>query len=61
MSFKQWDMIDYGKIPSQAFNKYKKAFYRNDQARFEAFFTEKPEQIKSDTLFPYQLYESFDK
>lgn len=61
MSFRQWGEIDYGKIPSQAFNKYKKAFYRNDQSRFEAFFTEKPEQIKSDTLFPYQLYESRQK
>jgi len=61
MSFKQRDSIDYGKIPSQAFNKYKKAFYRNDQARFEAFFTKEPEQIKSNTLFPYQLYDSYNR
>jgi hypothetical protein len=47
MSFRQWTDIEYKKVPSQAFQKYKKAFYRNDQARFEAFFTETPDEIKS--------------
>lgn len=58
MSAKQWNEIEYNKIPSQAFQKYKKAFMRNDETRFTAFIEDKPEQIKSWTLFPYQLYQS---
>lgn len=58
MSAKKWNEIEYNKIPSQAFHKYKKAFYRNDETRFTAFIEDKPEQIKSWTLFPYQLYQS---
>jgi hypothetical protein len=47
MSAKKWNEIEYNKIPSQAFHKYKKAFYRNDETRFTAFIEDKPEQIKS--------------
>ena len=61
MSAKEWDAIDYAKVPSQAFQKYKKAFMRNDEDRFTMFIDTKPEQIKSSTLFPYQMYESWRK
>jgi hypothetical protein len=47
MSAKEWNSIDYGKIPSQAFQKYKKAFMRNNEARFTEFINTKSEQIKS--------------
>jgi len=59
MSAKKWNEIEYNKIPSQAFHKYKKAFYRNDETRFTAFIEDKPEQVKSWTLFPYQIYQSW--
>lgn len=61
MSAREWGRIEYNKIPSQAFQKYKKAFERNDQDRFKKFVEDKPEQIKSGTLFPYQLYQSHNR
>jgi hypothetical protein len=59
MSAKEWENIEYNKVPSQAFQKYKKAFMRNDETRFTEFINTKSEQIKSGTLFPYQLYQSY--
>lgn len=61
MSVKAWDSIDYAKIPSQAFQKYKKAFMRNDEERFQMFLDTKADTIKSATLFPYQLYQSYHR
>ena len=61
MSAKQWSFIEYEKIPSQAFHKYKKAFMRNDEERFTAFIEKDPLAIKAGTLFPYQLFQSFKK
>lgn len=61
MSVRAWDSIDYSKIPSQAFQKYKKAFMRNDQERFQMFLDTKADTIKSATLFPYQLYQSYKR
>lgn len=61
MSFRARSDIDYSKIPSQAFQKYKKAFMRNDQERFQMFLDTKADTIKSATLFPYQLYQSYKR
>ena len=61
MSAKERDAIEYAKVPSQAFQKYKKAFQRNDEARFTMFITEDADKIKAGTLFPYQLYQSYNK
>lgn len=33
----RWNEIDYNKVPSQAIMKYRKAWYRHDQARYEAW------------------------
>lgn len=60
MSAKKWDVIKYSQVPSQAMNKYRKAFYRNDESRFTQFIdsVNKGEStIKAGTLFPHQLYQ----
>ena len=59
MSAKEWDKILYEHVPSKAFNKYQKAFARHDEERFNAFVNDKPEKIKSTTLFPCDIFKSF--
>jgi len=64
MCNKEWDVIEYSKIPSQAFQKYKRAFARNDESRFMNFINavvKGEAKVNSGTLFPYQLYQSFTK
>ena len=64
MCNKEWDAIEYSKIPSQAFQKYKRAFARNDEYRFTSFIdavVKGEAKVNSGTLFPYQLYQSFNR
>jgi len=64
MCNKEWDAIEYSKIPSQAFQKYKRAFSRNDESRFNNFISavvKGEAKVNSSTLFPYQLYQSYIK
>lgn len=61
MSKKEWGVIEYGKIPSQASLKYRKAFGRNDGKRYTAYLasvTKGEEKINTSTLYPYQVYEA---
>ena len=37
MCAKKWEEIDYPKVPSQAFNKYRQSFLKHDEARFNQF------------------------
>lgn len=37
MSENDWDLVDYGKLPSQAGRKHVKAFKRHDEDRYDAF------------------------
>ena len=37
MTKKEWSNIVYRAVPSGAMNKYRKAFYRNDQSRFDEY------------------------
>jgi hypothetical protein len=60
MSAKNWDKIQYDKIPSQAGLKHKKAFYRNDEKRYISFLesVKKGEKtMNAGTIYPYQLYD----
>jgi hypothetical protein len=41
MCHKDWDAIEYEKIPAQALKKYKKAFMRNDEEKYKAFIEAK--------------------
>ncbi len=58
---KDYDSIDYEKIPSQASLKYRKAFYRNNEENYKKFLesVEKGEKkINASTLYPYQVYDA---
>lgn len=63
MSKKEWNTIDYDKVPSQASLKYRKAFSRNDEERYSKFLeqVDKGEKkINTATLYPYQVYKAAD-
>ena len=60
MSQKEWGAVDYSKIPAQAHKKHVKAFYRNDETRYQEYLSkvEKGEEkINSGTLFTYDIYD----
>lgn len=64
MRTKEWEKVEYKKLPSQAFRKHVKAFRRNDEERFEKFIekVEKGEEkINAGTIYPYELLEQLDK
>ena len=64
MCAKEWEAIKYSTVPSVAMNKYRKAFERNDNARFGAFIDaviSGDAEIKAKDLFPYQLYQAFKR
>ena len=64
MCAKDWDTITYESVPSVAMSKYKKAFKRNDDARFSAFIdavVKGETTIKAGVLFPYQLYQAYKR
>lgn len=64
MCKKQWDEINYSSIPSVAMNKYRKAFYRNDDSRFTQFIDSAKSgkaKINAGVIFPYQLYQAFQR
>lgn len=61
MSKKEWGVIDYSKLPSQAGLKYRKAFSRNDGTRYGAYLeavTAGTEKMNASTLYPYQVYKA---
>lgn len=61
LSKKEYASIEYSKIPSQAGFKYKKAFRKHDEARYEKFLenvTSGKEKINTKTLYPYQIYKA---
>lgn len=60
MSAKEWENIDYSKLPSQAHKKHVKAFLRHTEERYRGYLesVQKGEaKINSGTLFAYQLYD----
>lgn len=61
MSANEWEKILYEHVPSKAFAKYQKAFERHDYERFNAFVEDKPEQVKSTTLFPADIFKEYNK
>lgn len=61
MSQKEWGSIEYSKVPSQAGLKYRKAFYRNDETRYQAYLdsvNRGEEKINTSTLYPHQVYKA---
>ena len=55
MSNKEWEKIEYDKIPSIAGFRYRKAFYRNDEARYTEFMSNKETKVNAATLTPYSI------
>lgn len=60
MCAKQWDKIDYSKVPGQAMNKLKKAFTKNDPERFQEYQDklksgDKTVKVNATTVEPHDL------
>lgn len=58
---KDYNSLDYEKIPSQASLKYRKAFFRNDEKRYQLFLdsvVKGEKKINASTLYPYQVYDA---
>lgn len=54
--------FEYSYVPSVAFNKYRKAFARNDQERFFGFIQKSNNgkaKINAGAIFPYDIYRSY--
>lgn len=61
---KEFDQIEYKKVPSKAFNLYTSAFYRNDEERFTEFIEwvkNGKETINAWAIFPVDIYKSWEK
>ena len=62
MCAKDWDSIDYSKLPSLASSRYQKAFMKHDKsARYEAYKLELVEgttTINSGAVYPYDITKS---
>jgi hypothetical protein len=65
MCAREWDKVDYEKVPSAAMLKHGKpdhAFYRNDQERFEKYkkrLTAGTAKINARTLFPHEILQQY--
>lgn len=62
MCKKEWSEIEYKKIPSVAFSKYRKAWARNDGERFKQFIDDVnagKQKINASVIFPHDIYKSY--
>lgn len=58
MCAKKWSDIEYAHVPSVAMNKYRRAWYRNDQARFEKYVEAVKagkSKINAGAIFPHDI------
>ena len=61
MCTKDWSSIEYNKIPSKAFNKYLRAWKRNDEKRFTQFLNDVnsgDSKINASAIFPHTIVSS---
>lgn len=61
MCSNNWAEIDYEKVPSQASNRYKKAFGKHDTNRYKEYLTsvEKGEaKMNAGSIYPYEILRS---
>ena len=57
-----WSDINYQSVPAQAMRRYRNAFSKRDETRFNGFLEDVKNgtaEIKAGTLFPYELVEQF--
>ena len=58
MCARQWDAIPYAHVPSQAAVRYRKAFYRHDQARYAGYVeaAKKGEaKVNASAIYPHEI------
>jgi hypothetical protein len=58
---RDWDSIDYSKVPSIAMNLYRNTFGRHDERRFNAFnqlVLEGKAKVNASVLHPHQLFQA---
>lgn len=58
MSANEWNEIEYSHVPSRAMKLYRKAFYKHDEDRFDAFVNKAVKgevTIQSKTLYPHEI------
>ena len=58
MCSNSWNTVEYQKVPSLAFTRYKKAFYKHDKDRIEKFIEKvikKEATINVGAIYPYDL------
>lgn len=58
MSARQWELIDYSKVPSRAGMIYRKAFKKNDSSRYENYLTavlEGKTSMNAGVLYPHEI------
>jgi hypothetical protein len=60
MCEENWDSIDYESVPSQAIRKYRNAFVRNDEDRFEAYLDDVLDEstdtkMSAGAIFPHEI------
>lgn len=58
MCSKEWNLIEYEKIPSKAMAKYNDAFERNDKERFENYqesLIKGESKVNTSAIYPYEI------
>jgi hypothetical protein len=61
MCSKEWENIDYSKLPSLAASRYQKAFYKNDGERYRAYvdsLVKGTSKINAGAVYPYDIVKS---
>ena len=64
MCANDWDLINYGHVPSVAMNKYRTAFFNRDGKRYAEYIQDVQagkQKINASVLFPHQLYQAICK
>ena len=63
MAAKNWDDIEFGKLPSVASARYQKAFWRNAESKYRAYvegLTKGTEKINAGAVYPYDVVKSLN-
>ena len=61
MCAKEWDKIEYSKLPSLASSRYQKSFWKNDSERYSKFVEDLKNgvtTVNSGALYPYDILKS---
>ena len=62
MCNKQWELIEYEKLPAKALSKYKKAFIKNDQEKYQEFLknvADNKVKLKVTGLLPHEIVKKY--